>query len=84
GQPDTRVQSVILVDRFSADYPAVNRLLPVWKVEFDRADGLSAWIYTETGAAAAISNHWKSGVQRWFQWLHTWSFLSRQAEWARV
>ena len=83
-QPHTPVKSVVLVDRFSPDYPAVNRLLPVWRVEFARADGLSAMIYTETGAVAAVNNHWKSRVQRWFQWLHTWSFLPQKAEWARA
>lgn len=84
GLPDAPVKAVVWVDAFSADYPAVNRLLPVWRVEFAGADGLTAWVYTETGSVAAVSNHWKSGVQRWFQWIHTWSFLPQEAEWVRV
>lgn len=84
GQRDAAVVSVEWVDRFSADYPAVNRLLPAWKVTFDGPDRLTAWVYTETGALAAVSNDWKQGVQRWFQWVHTWSFLPRGAEWVRV
>lgn len=84
GLPDTPVRSVTWVDRFSADYPAVNRLLPVWLVTFDRPDNLAVHIHTETGAVAAVTNDWKSRLQRWFQWLHTWSFLPREAEWVRV
>jgi hypothetical protein len=82
--PDTKVRSVEWIDRFSDDYPAVNRLLPVWKVRFDRADNLEVLIYTETGAVAAVSNDWKSSLQRAFQWVHTWSFLPREAEAARI
>lgn len=82
--PATPVRSVEWVDRFSENYPAVNRLLPVWKVRFDRADNLEVLIYTETGAVAAVSNDWKSRLQRAFQWVHTWSFLPRNAEAARV
>ncbi len=84
GVPDAPVRAVAWVTSFSADYPAVNRLLPVWRVTFDRPDGLALSIYTETGAVAAVDNRWKSGVQRWFQWVHTWSFLPREAEWARI
>lgn len=82
--PATPVRAVEWVDRFSDDYPAVNRLLPVWKVRFDRADNLEVLIYTETGAVAAVSNDWKSSLQRAFQWVHTWSFLPRNAEAARI
>lgn len=84
GLPDTPVRRVTFVTGFSADYPAVNRLLPVWRVEFDRPDRLALHIYTETNAVAAVGNAWKDSVQRWFQWVHTWSFLPREAEWVRV
>ncbi|MFN3370647.1 MAG: PepSY domain-containing protein [Sphingomonadaceae bacterium] len=82
--PDTPVRSVTWVDRFSADYPAVNRLLPVWLVTFDRPDNLAVRIHTETGAVAAVTNGWKTTLQRAFQWLHSWSFLPREAEWVRI
>lgn len=84
GLADTPVTAVQWVTEFSTDYPAVNRLLPVYRVQFDRPDGLALHIYTETSAVAAVSNNWKSNLQRWFQWIHTWSFLPREAEWVRV
>ena len=84
GEPTAPVQSVQWVTRFSDAYPAVNRLLPVWRVQFDRPDNLALHIYTETNAVAAVDNDFKSGLQQWFQWVHTWSWLPRQAEWARV
>jgi hypothetical protein len=84
GLPDTPVAAVKMVSEFSGDYPAVNRLLPVYRVQFDRPDNLALYIYTETNAVAAVSNDWKTGLQQWFQWVHTWSWMPREAEWARV
>jgi hypothetical protein len=84
GMPDTQVRRIEWVDRFSNEYPAVNRLLPVWKISFDRPDGLNVHVYTETNALAAVSNDWKSTLQTGFQWVHTWSFLPRNVEAVRI
>ncbi len=84
GLPEAPVRRVEWVTQFSADYPAVNRLLPVWRVHFDRPDDLRYTIYTETGAVAAVDDGWKLGVQRLFQLVHTWSFLPAGAEWVRI
>lgn len=84
GIPEARVDRVSLVTAFSDAYPAVNRLLPVYRVEFERDDGLTAYVYTETNALAAVTDHRKETVQRMFQWFHTWSWLPRQTEWVRV
>jgi len=72
------------VTMFSDDYPAVNRLLPVWRVRFAHAGGLEYWVHTETAAVAAVSNDWKAGLQLAFQWLHSWSWLKGQSESLRV
>ena len=84
GEPTAPVQSVQWVTQFSHEYPAVNRLLPVWRVQFDRPDNLALHIYTETNAVAAVGNDFKAGLQQWFQWVHTWSWMPREAEWVRV
>jgi uncharacterized iron-regulated membrane protein len=84
GLPEADVLSVTQVTAFSDAYPAVNRLLPVWRVRFDRDDGLTYWVHTETGAIAAVSNDWKAGAQRLFQGLHSWNWLKGQAESLRV
>ncbi len=81
---DAAVRQIEYVTAFSDAYPSVNRLLPVYRIEFDRDDHLTAYIYTETGAVAAISNDFKHNLQQVFQWVHTWSWFPREAEWGRL
>lgn len=71
GEQSAAIRSARFQSAFDLDYPAVNRLLPVWQVCFERADGLCLYIHTETLSAAAVSNHWKNALQTAFQWLHT-------------
>ena len=71
--PDA-LESVTLVTEFSPNYPAVNRLLPVWRVEY--SGSLHAFVHTETASLALIGNNQKQALQRVFQWLHTHSYLS--------
>lgn len=82
--PTGPVRSIQRISEFSESYPAVNRLLPVYQVNFDRPDGLQVYIYTETGAVAGVSNHVKQAVQTAFQWFHTWSWMPAFAETPRV
>lgn len=81
---DSSIAKVEWVDQFSSQYPSVNRLLPVYRVQFDRDDGLNAFIYTETGVLASVSNHTKQRVQTAFQWFHSWSWVPRFAETLRI
>lgn len=78
------IRSTEWIDEFTPDYPWVNRLLPVYKVTFDRPDNLSIFIYTETNASAGVNNNFKTIVQTGFRWLHTWSWFPKDADWARV
>ena len=71
GDQGAPLASVSYRDSFDTEYPAVNRLLPVWRIAFARTDGLRVWVHTETGELASISNRWKDGLQSVFQWLHT-------------
>lgn len=82
--PHEKIRSVEWIDKFSDNYPAVNRLLPVYRVSFDRDDGLNALVYTETGALAGVSNTTKQRVQTAFQWFHTWSWVPNMAETPRI
>ena len=75
GLPKGTIRAVKFQDNFSDEYPWVNRLLPVYKVEFDSEDNLSVFVYTELSALGSISNSSKRVLQKIFQWGHTWSFL---------
>ncbi len=75
GRPVSDIESVRFVSAFSEEYPEVNRLLPVYRVQFAGDDQLTAFIYTETGALASLNNTSKARLQQVFQQLHTWAWL---------
>lgn len=83
GHQETKVRAVTFHRSFSDEYPWVNRLLPVYKVEFETADNLTLFVYTELSALGDIINDWKRSLQRIFRWGHTFSFLE-DAEIARI
>ena len=78
------VETVTAIHEFSASYPPINRLLPVYRVSFATPDALIAYVHTETGALAAVDNRFKQRVQTLFQLVHTWSWIPPAAEWLRV
>ncbi len=52
---DTRTPVRITpVTVFTNEYRYVNRLLPVWKVSFDRPDGMDVYVETELGASGQL------------------------------
>lgn len=73
GLPDTALLELRFQDHFDADYPAVNRLLPVYRVAFDTPDGLVLHVHTETGALTAISDTRKRRLQALFRTLHSFN-----------
>lgn len=81
---DRPVAKATLQTEFDADYPWVNRLLPVWKLEFAGNDGLTAYVHTETSSLAAINNTTKTRLQSVFRALHTWEWVPPGMDWLRV
>lgn len=70
------IDTVDFKSEFDSQYPSVNRQLPVWQVNFNGSDNLSAYIHTESMTVAAINNDWKRALQWLFQVLHTQKGLS--------
>jgi hypothetical protein len=81
---DREVVSASLQTEFDADYPWVNRLLPVWKIEFAGEDRLTAYVHTETSSLAAVNNRTKERLQTAFRVLHTWEWVPEGMGWLRV
>lgn len=78
GEAERAVTSVRLVTSFSDDYPYVNRLLPVWRVEFAGGDHLRAFVETSPVRLATLDNDAKSLFGRIFRALHSWSFIASE------
>jgi hypothetical protein len=60
---------------FDADYAYVNRLLPAWRLQLARPDGLTVYVATEDDRLATLSDTRKRVFQRLFQAVHSWAWL---------
>jgi hypothetical protein len=70
------IAKVSLISEFSDHYPKVNRLLPVYHIQYDTADHLNVFIHTDTQALAGISNDWKKSLRWIFQTFHSFNWLN--------
>jgi len=84
GEPRTPVRSARLVQSFDWEYPRINRLLPVWRIEFDRADALRAYVDTRTGRLGTIVDRVKAFSSVEFAILHRWQWLDPISPAARL
>lgn len=73
---DNAVDSIEFVTQFRSDYPSVNRLLPVYKINYATDDNLSIFVHTETQALAGITNDWKNTLRFLFQTFHSFTWLN--------
>lgn len=75
GETSAPVVSARLQTRFDAEYGDVNRLLPAWRVAFDRPDGMTVYVDTGTDRLGTLvdgTKRWTSGL---FTTLHRWDWL---------
>ncbi len=75
GNESSKVTDAKLINNFSDDYHAVNRLLPVWRVEFSSDNHLRAYIDTEQIRLATLVDDRRYWLTKLFQFGHNWSFL---------
>lgn len=75
GDTASAVAALTRITAFDADYPAVNRLLPVWRVQLARADGLTAYVDTEGNRLATLNDDRKRALQSVFRALHTFNLF---------
>jgi len=76
GDAHSEIRSMTRVTEFGRDYPSINKLLPVWRVEFARDDGMIAFVDTEGQRLAALSDQTKRTLMSVFVLLHTWAWAS--------
>lgn len=61
---------------FDQQYKPINRLLPVWRIDFDRSDDMTLYIETASGRLGTF-NPASRKVFLWiFDHFHNWSFLN--------
>lgn len=70
------VTNVAAVRDFDHEYKIINKLLPVYRVQFARGDGMRAYVDTSTGLLGTLDNHFKARLLWLFSNLHNWDWLS--------
>jgi uncharacterized iron-regulated membrane protein len=84
GEKTATVVSTTLQTAFDKNYPPINKYLPVWRVAFDRPDGLSVYVDTGEDKLGSINTPYKQTLLWLFQNIHTLKFLESDAEAMRL
>jgi hypothetical protein len=69
------VKNLTLQTTFDGQYQPINHLLPVWKVAFNRADGMDVYIETGQSRMGTFNNNTRKALLWLFEQFHTWQFL---------
>lgn len=72
----SKIKNIQPLTHFDEDYAFINRLLPVYQVDFERPDGLRVYVELSGGRLGTITNNTKILMGRLFQFIHTWSFVN--------
>lgn len=76
GDRESPVNSVERIDHFGKEFVAFNQLLPVYRVNFARPDGLRVYVDPESGMLGDVIDNWKGGLEWSFQTLHLLDWLT--------
>jgi len=75
GDASASVLNVEPVTAFDDEYTYINRLLPAYRVRFDRPDGMRVYVDTASSRLGTLVDTTKARLSAFFRTLHTWSFL---------
>ncbi len=78
GEKTRAISHVELVTAFTPEYAYINRLLPVWRVEFVGGDHLRAYVETSPLRLATLDNDSKALFGKIFRSLHSWTFIAHE------
>jgi len=70
------VKSITLQKSFDSNYQPINRLLPVWKISFDRPDGMDIYVETSQSRLGTFNNNTRKAFLWIFKQFHNWQFLA--------
>lgn len=70
-----KITKVQLVTNFDNEYKYINRLLPAYKVSFDRADGIRIYVETIQDRFAFAMDNKRAGFDKFFSLFHTMGWL---------
>jgi len=71
----TKIKKIELLKSFNDEYKYVNRLLPVYKVSFDRSDGIRVYVQTTGDRFSYAVDNKRAMFDKIFSLFHNWSWL---------
>lgn len=75
GSKGSKVTDASLITAFDKEYKSINRLLPVYRVGFERADGIRVYVETSQDRFAFAMDNKRAVFDSIFSALHTWNWL---------
>lgn len=70
------IKRIQLQKSFDGNYQPINRLLPVWKVSFNRPDGMDIYVETSQSRLGTFNNNTRKAFLWIFRQFHNWQFLA--------
>ena len=75
GDPYSAIAGTTEITRFDHEYSYINRVLPVWRVQFERPDGMRVFVDTAADRIGALADRTKAALAFTFVHLHRWQWL---------
>ena len=75
GSKGSKVTDASMLTAFDKEYKSINRLLPVYKVGFERSDGIRIYVETTQDRFAFAMDNKRAAFDTVFRLLHTWDWL---------
>lgn len=75
GDQTSPIAGITKLNEFTFEYKFINRLLPAYKVSFDRGDGMDVYVETNSTRLGTLNNGTRKTCISIFSYLHNWSFL---------
>lgn len=72
----SKIKSIKRQKYFDGCYQPINRLLPVWKISFDRSDGMDIYIETSQSRLATFNNNTRKAFLWIFSNFHNWQIIA--------
>lgn len=73
---ESDVKNISIQTDFDGQYKFINRLLPVYKIDFDRKDNMTIYVETSSGRLATHQNTFNKAFVWIFDNFHNFSFLN--------
>lgn len=78
------VNKVTFQEGFDSEYKAINRLLPVYRVDFEREDNIRIYVETANDRLGLAFDNTRSFLDTMFQLFHNMSWLNGLGNWRLV